>query len=539
MTRLLVIGLDGASYTLVQRWMADGHLPTLARLAEEGASGRLVSVIPNESPSAWATFMTGRNPGRHGLFGFFSPISGSYRMRPAHAGDIRGHTLQHLLSVYGRRVVLYMVPFTYPPTQINGAIICGEFSPGTEKGIATYPADLAKRVNGRRLLSDVHMFYEDPGRFLEDLHHVFDTQVELALEFVREQPWDVFVAVFNATDQIGHFFWRYMEDPDAPSAYRNAILDVYRKADAAIGELLRAAGDDVSLLVFSDHGMRGFKEYFALNVWLAKNGWLTLRRSALNAVQAGAYALLQIPGMMDLARVASRWLGKASAVAANAPLSANTMADIDFTATKAYGYGFGLIRLNVIGREPMGTVPADAYGAVRAELAAALREAKGHDGRPLVDRVYLREDIYGEDAVPWAPDIVVTSSRYWVHPQAGLGHYRLLYRDVVEPSRFISGVHDESGILFLRSSHVLPGQKLHHASLMDVAPTILFLAGAPIPSDVDGRILLDAFDPLYAMHVSPTYLAQTGEESHIASAYKWTPEEEEAITARLRSLGYI
>src|ERR1700745_805664 len=136
--KIVIIGLDSATGDLIRPWADQGLLPNLRKISENGVSGELESAIPPLTPPAWTSFMTGKNPGKHGIFHFLEPQPGSYAMRYANAGSRRSPTIWQLLSSAGRNVGTVNVPFTYPPEQIQGFQISGMDTP-SEKSPFIHP----------------------------------------------------------------------------------------------------------------------------------------------------------------------------------------------------------------------------------------------------------------------------------------------------------------------------------------------------------------------------------------------------------------
>src|SRR5260370_25764040 len=118
--KIIIIGLDSATWDLIKPWAAQGLLPNLSQLAEKGVSGELESAIPPLTPPAWTSFMTGQNPGKHGIFHFLEKQPGAYAMRYSNAGSRRAPTLWRMLSGAGHTVGVINVPFTSPPQPVNG-----------------------------------------------------------------------------------------------------------------------------------------------------------------------------------------------------------------------------------------------------------------------------------------------------------------------------------------------------------------------------------------------------------------------------------
>ena len=148
--KVLVIGLDGGTFDVIQPWVEAGHLPNIGRLMAEGASGPLRSTIHPLTPTAWTTFLTGKNPGKHGIYDFALFEPGSYQPLRTDASHSRAASLFQLLNEAGRRVVSYNVPWTFPPEPVNGVMIAGFGAPAFDRRL-TYPAaafdDLADRVD--------------------------------------------------------------------------------------------------------------------------------------------------------------------------------------------------------------------------------------------------------------------------------------------------------------------------------------------------------------------------------------------------------
>ncbi|MGD2048236.1 MAG: alkaline phosphatase family protein, partial [Chloroflexota bacterium] len=283
MNKVVVIGLDGAPFPLIQKWVNSGDLPNLAQITNRGSFGVLRSTIPVHSPTAWSTFITGLNPGKHGVYDFVRREPDSYRLRVTRSNQIAGASLWHLLSTNGRKVGIMNVPMTYPPEEVNGFLISGL---GTPDYVSyTYPPSLSQELNSAGYRVNKKFFY-DPERideWLEDLHQVSELRGKIACQLMRDKTWDFFMVVFRNTDEICHFFWRHMDsthpehDPGAPEKYKSAILDLYRRVDHWVGEIRKAAGNDTNIIVMSDHGAGPLYKDVFINEWLLANGWLKLK----------------------------------------------------------------------------------------------------------------------------------------------------------------------------------------------------------------------------------------------------------------------
>jgi len=145
MGRVICIGLDGGTFDLIEPWMEAGYLPALREIAEQGVSARLRSVILPFTPQAWTSFMTGVNPGIHGIFGFKEMRKGDYGFQFVNNRSIRVKTLPRLLDELKKRVISVNIPMTYPPDPLNGVIVAGMDAPGVESNFV-YPLEMRERI---------------------------------------------------------------------------------------------------------------------------------------------------------------------------------------------------------------------------------------------------------------------------------------------------------------------------------------------------------------------------------------------------------
>jgi len=396
MSRVLIFGLDGATFDLIAPWAAQGYLPTLRRLMDDGVWGPLESTVPPMTSPAWPSFATGKFPAKHGVFDFVSAHSGTFNIVNATAIDAR--TLWEILSVHGHRVGVINVPVTYPPRPVNGFLISGLLSPLAAK--VTYPGDLLDPLEselGRRYRVMPSIQYK-PGNedtFIRDLESLVEARARFAERLMRDHPWDFMMVHFLATDLAQHALWRFM-DPDHPrhqpgNPYQDAIRCIYQRVDAALGRLIDVAGEDTTVIVMSDHGFGPLHGVVNLNILLWQKGLLRFKHTPLAMLRAFtfrhgitpsfAYGMLSRLGLHNLVSRVSKSTRNA---VYNKFLSFD---DIDWGRTTAYSLGHvGQIYLNVTG--------GDYDGALQA-VVDALGDLRTPDGRPMVERVIRRADLPG------------------------------------------------------------------------------------------------------------------------------------------------
>ncbi len=552
--KVLVIGLDGATFDLIKPWAADGYLPTLSRLMREGAHGSLRSTVPPMTAPAWTSFATGTNPGRHRLYDWIAREPESYHFSPVTALDCKSPTIYTLLSQAGRRVCTLNVPMTYPPVPVNGVMVSGMPAPSTQKTI-TYPAGLFQEI--LQAVGD-YILYPDPGQaysdsgvdsFLERLYRCTEIRVRTFDYLRRREAWDFAMVVFNGTDAICHALWKYMdrEHPLHDSAryakYGSAIREFYQYLDQHLARMVDTLDDDTTLIIMSDHGFGPFHKFIHVNNWLVQERLMQVRSGLRSRLKESLFHLGFAPmnvydGLMQLGLGALKRevvRGQGQGLLKALFLS---FEDVDWRRTVAYSLGnVGQININLAGREPMGCVePGAQYEEVRDHILARLKELRDPEtGEQVVESVYRREEIYDGDQVEYAPDIVFIPRRL---EYFGFGEYEFGSHRVIEAmKRGISGTHRMNGVFMAYGSAIQPGVVAQDAQIIDLAPTILHLMGMPIPERMDGRVLQEILDSSF--YLKPPVRAKEWNGRLGGDQQELTEEEKRILTDRLRSLGYV
>jgi len=547
--KLLVVGLDGATFDVIQPLVAEGRLPHLAGLLAQGSSGPLRSTLPPVTAAAWSTFMTGQNPGRHGIFQWRTYDPTTYTgldERIVTASRLVSRTFWDYLSAAGWRVGVITVPVTYPPWAVNGYMLSGYPCPDAQQNY-THPPDLAQSLPESYNFSVDHYLNATPRQILDDGLEMLARRTSLALRTIDEMALDVCVLVLGEIDRAQHDFWRYAdprfpEQATADDAFRQAIARHYEVSDQQLGRLLAQAGDDVPVLVMSDHGGGPHPErYFQTNAWLRQQGWLATKRQTPSlrsrlVRQAIAAARRRLPFEEKLRRMLP-----ASLVNRARQVSLN-IADVDWPQTRAYRFNMYHpaegIEINLKGRQPQGIVaPGAEFERLLAEIMDALRRATDPEtGRPVVAELYRKEEIYDGPYLEIAPDLVmVLADGYKAGIEsAGSATVPVSLGDL---PRDHSGVHTMDGILIARGPGIRRAASLDGAQIGDLAPTILYLAGQPVPADMDGRVLEVLFEP---DHLAAHPIVR-GDRTQAATldAGAVSDEDDAAMRDKLRGLGYI
>jgi predicted AlkP superfamily phosphohydrolase/phosphomutase len=573
--RVLVIGLDGATFDILEPWMEQGHLPNLAAIARNGAVGPLQSTIPPNSAPAWTSFMTGMNPGKHGVYGFtrVDPRE-SYTIKVNSGAIRRTESIWQILTERGERSILINVPMTYPPDPIDGLVVTGIDTPGLDSEF-TYPPELRHEI--LRLIPDytldvrswgVTAVGERRAHILDDILRMVESRRQLALHLMTTEPWDVFTVVFTATDRAQHFFWRFLDpahplyEPAEAPKYQDAILRVYRRIDQALGEILARCDEQTTVIVMSDHGFGPQHKLFRINQWLLENDFLRLTYTSSNglmrrlsgAARKGLYRALD--GLQRLVRTrlsdrAKDQLKRLFPRVREQVASQMLFSGVDWSSTRAYHTAEfpGSIRINLKGREVNGVVePGSEYEAVCEAIRSALEGYVDPDtGRRIVERVFRREELYWGPCLDMAPDLIVHLADYaytidWYMPMDGngTGQSSPIVTELTGRFAVNCGSHRPTGIVMLQGPDVEGGVKLGPNQIYDVAPTLLYLLGQSVPADMDGRILTEAITP-ERLARQPAERSERGPASsrRIPAEEVYSDADTEAVSERLRSLGYL
>ncbi len=548
-SRVLVIGLDGVPLTLVEPWIAAGHLPNMAKLTTAGAVGLLRSTIPPTSGPAWSSFATGKGPGKTNIYDFLYRQSGTYSFPPVNASRRDGKSLWRILSEHGKRVGVVNVPISYPVEPVDGFLVSGWLTPYTAKDF-TYPSSLFQEL--RDHVGDYHIYpqetFDERSRdaYLAASARFLERTLEANLYLMRRSAWDFYMTVVFDTDRVLHQMWHYL-DPSHPwrkdrDDLSGQVLGYFKQVDDAVGRMVREAGDDALTILMSDHGMGAAHYFILLNLWLLQEGLLVLKNGALTRLKRALFDLgfhlvniHKVANRLGLSKHAEYKAGYfTDRILKEVFLSFN---DVDWSRSKAYSYGrhLGNVYLNVRGREPHGIVePGSEYEEVRAEIAErARRFVHPYTRAPVVGEVLRREDVYHGPHLDEAPDLILVQR----DPRDiffGLSDFGS--NAIAQPVYRYSGMHRDHGLLVAHGTGVQPGT-VHGAEIVDLAPTILYAMGIPVPRDMDGKVLTE----LFRSDNGWGEVAYTDELAAIARAPElvYTGQQEDEVKKRLKGMGYL
>jgi len=548
--KVFVLGIDGFDWKLLRSYIKQGHLPTFKKLLNEGAGGRLTSTIPPITACAWTSLVTGKNPGKHGIFDFFHRQKDTYNMIPINSSNWCEKSIWEIMSEENKKVVVINVPMTYPPQKVRGIMITGKLTP-SEKSVFTYPSSFSSelRREGYRIEPEEVYSKNNENDFLMDVYRTLEKQTEVTLKFLKNYEWDFFMVNFDYVDEIQHFFWHYTDSRKHSSNSQKvrkcekAILQIHQKMDEVLKEFLENLDEKTTVIVVSDHGFGPHYGLIHLNNWLIDLGLLKFKENLSSKIKfwlfKHGFSPQDIYNMLSKLRfhnLKSR-TGRDGRERARFLLRKMflSFSNVDWSRSKAYSFGIsGAIFVNLRGREPEGVVEREEYEMIRnylIEESKKLRNPK--TGESLIKCVIKKESVYSGPCVDFAPDLLVVPTETY----SAFGEFEFFSNSLVSSS-LMTGFHRMKGVFIMRGDGVRRGMILNNINIMDVVPTILKAMKLPIPSDLDGKVPIEGFEPLY-LKAHPIRYKTVRTPRTQSLKFKWTKEDEKLVKQKLKALGYL
>ncbi len=421
--RVVIFGLDGAPYTLLQRFMKEGVMPNLTQIVGEGTFSQMDTSIPEISSVAWTTFFTGVNPAKHGIYGFMDLKPNSYEMYFPNSNHVRTKTLWDILGDYGKRSVIVNVPSTYPAKPLNGILISGFVALDLSK--ATYPSTLLPMLERANYQLDVDATTagESLEKFSENLVSALDAREKVLWHLLVNEPWDLFVGVITETDRMHHYLWVAIEDPRHP--FHDFFKSFYMRVDRFLGKVYEYFRGKGVFMLMSDHGFCHIQKEVYLNNWLISEGYLRFSTRNPRSYED---------------------LGKES---------------------KAFNMDPARIYLHLKSKYPYGSVsPGEEYNTIREELKTKLLGLKVNEA-PVIQKVIFKEEIYHGPFLDAAPDIVLV-------PHWGFDLKGTITKENLIGNSLLTGMHTQSdSTFFINVKTGTPEHINQRLNIMNITPTVL------------------------------------------------------------------
>ena len=530
--RTFLIGLDGATFDVLDPLMQDGTMPRLSEFVNHGVRSPLRTVVPALTPPAWTSLMTGRSPGHHGIFDFFSKESPeSHIFHVSNAHDVKAETIWSMADRKGLRSTVLNFPLTFPAPPFRGNVVPG-WMPWRQLRLGCRPEGLYDRIKrlpdfeAKELAMDLSPEAKAvQGCRPEELEAWVSFYVRRERQWLQivemleeEDPSELTAILFDGVDKIQHLCWRFIDpryrdvdQSDWAQRIRELCLGYYRQLDDVLSRIFELASKDSTVVIASDHGFGAQTGTFFINAWLEKKGYLSWANE--NTPQtAGSEDL----GIEQLARHVYL---------------------LDWNKTRAYvptpsGNGIYFARPN-----GGAGVTESEYQELRSRLVAELAEVKDDRGEPVVSQIWTRDEVFSGPCEALAPDVTLSLS------DGGLVSILAsseVYRSRSEPI----GAHRPEGVFLARGPGLRERKSLHELSILDVAPLILYSLGLPVPIDLEGRVPREAFEtgwfdgrPVASGDSSANAPRSTSQTRRAAVAL--SKDDEERLASHLRALGYI
>ncbi len=481
--KVIIVGLDGATWNLIKPWVSQGKLPTFNMLLSRGVWGTLKSPFPVTVPS-WICYSTGKNPGKFGVFYWIKFDKGSGSIRTINYLDIKASELWDYLNKYGIKTGIINLPYTYPPKKVKGFMISGLLA--SEESDYTYPRSLKNelekigyKLHPRGIVNNLATSRHKIS-YVEDVIKLIKLRFKIALQLIEDVDF-LHLTIFYI-DYLQHFLWG---EPELEIAWKVIDLELGK----FIKELNRR-GYKYTLITMSDHGFTPVRSKlgFYLNNFLEYIGFLTsncnLLTRAMYATGVTFEAMARVVthlGLQEFIRKRFRHIARMFPTKDAQVVDEGLSNVIDLTTTKALSLSGVIGEIYVLDESHREDVITRISSALQKVLDSKTREK-------VVNNIKRKEDIMSGAYLKEAPDLLVYPNEGYV-----IGLYNLA-GNIFHPTVW-RATHTTNGIFVFYGAHVRHNNALiPSVYIYDLAPTVLALFGVPPPSDMDGRILWEIID---------------------------------------------
>ncbi len=510
--KMAVIGLDGATFDVLNPLMKKGELPVLKKIIENGTYGNLESTFNPITGPAWTSLATGKNPGKTGVFDFFNRSSrNSFHLERASSTSIqKAGAYWDYLGDAGIEVGILNYPMLYPPYRVNGFMVSGLGS--SPEDDITYPQDLQQTLmdtcDGYRIDIPFNQpqYINNPSLFVQETMELLEINRKSIKFLLRLNP-DVFTLVISATDFAQHYMWKYIDSthplysPEESSKYEPAFVDIWKEVDKILALILNTVARETNILIVSDHGFGPHRQTFFTNTWLRDKGYLHWK----NQLGANLRGLVYDKIKKLSPKLRSKLMDLSTRY--SPPITDR----IDMRRTKAFANmtsgGLGEICINTSKQSPLKN--ADDYRITSNQVIQDLKDTCVNLG--INAQVFLRENVYSGQYADLASDILFVLDDFECEAVCRPG--RTIYEEL--PPSNHSGKHKQNGVFIGYGPDIKKNIDLGSVSICDIAPTILHMSGLPVPDDMDGNVLSEIFRATSAISARPVSYQKTNDEKKI------------------------
>ncbi|GAB4377336.1 MAG: hypothetical protein Kow00121_26460 [Elainellaceae cyanobacterium] len=542
---VVAIGLDAAEPSLLEKWMFQGYLENLSRLRKRGVYGRLQNFRDSNVETAWTTFATGCRPEQTGYWAAMGFREGSYETVTRAAYDYQEFPPFFALED-PYRVLAFDVPQVPLTEKINGSQIAawGAHSPQVPSGSIPEPLFqelIEKHGEHPGLHKDYAVCLDLKGtlQLEQRLKTGIARRSAICQDLLTRSPWDLFLTIFSEPHSGGHVFW-HLSQPDHPlhAAFSSQInhdplLKTFQAIDQAIGEILEKVPDNARVVVFSAHGMGPAAIDLPSFIFLPEllyrfsfpGKWAIggdsqpgdplpppITKMKWNYWERHLWGTQYDPNPVTrflrqntptrLFKQLEPWIDAKPASRLVSPFQLTRQGEqvVPWNPAQWYkplwpqmkafaipSFAEGYVRINLKGREPQGIVDPAEYHDVCDRLCEMLYALKDpRKGIPMVSRV-VRTRENPLDRNPKLPDadlIVIWQDEYATDVVESPEYGRI---GPLPPYR--AGSHRAEGFMLAAGPGISESSDLLNSHVLDIAPSILDLMGAPIPDHLEGKPL--------------------------------------------------
>ncbi len=491
MPKLIILGLDGATWDILMPLLNEGRLKNLKRMVENGSYGNLISTIPPITSPAWVSMATGKNPGQLGVFDLlYRENEEELTLKPVYFYMFKGSFYWDFLSNMGYRVGLIFYPFLYPPYRINGIMVPGYGAPSEEK---MYPSTLSDEIKKR--FGEIKFMKGSPAglsdeKAFKEIVSITKQHFEIGKYIIENNDLDVITFVISGTDWIQHFFWKFLDpthalyDEKIATVYREKIFKFYEYIDEQIGDIIGMFPDS-NFIIVSDHGFGSLDQYFNLVKWLIDNGYMVFKRK-ISGYSKFKNSILQFMSKINRRIPIVKIIPRSISKKAWATLKIDISEVLDLERTKAFCLGHHTSMGSIYVNKTLISNKKDVE-KIKNDIKNGLIETLKRFGVENV-KFYSKEDIYHGKKAHLAPDMwfSVNDGRCAIMQQR-IDH-PVLFENVPLEKR-INGSHRFEGIFLAYGPDLAAKGNMGDLSIYDIAPTVLSFFGIPPPSDMDGKVI--------------------------------------------------
>lgn len=499
--KVITIGLDGSSWDLVNIMIAEGRLPNLKKMQNQGVATTMMSTHPAHSAPAWTTFATGVQPTEHGCLDFLVVNKDIDDLDIIDSTKITQETIYETMVRHGKTPILINLPNTYPPKLKTTTTITSLMTRGNQWIFPDSLKEKYSELKNYRLSPNAKLRSQDKFEpYVADVCQLEADRIAAAKQLFLHEPWDFFFFLSSGTDWVSHV------------VYDKALREHYEPAwkmwelmDEFIGWIMQQMDDTMTLFVMSDHGFKVYDHIFYMNRWLENNHYLTTT-SGSGSFQQDHTKLSQEVSKVQNTRLqlkvgkkVRRFLSASPAlerwskwfythiVKPYIPITVKVDLKLDLSKTTVAfprGSMASTLYINDNKRFVHGIVPGDQRAKLTTELKAALQGITDQAGKPVIGAVFTTPELYGSAGIVNSPDLWLDADKYYL---SGSLHSSTLFETTTK------NYHDARGML-LAYGRGISARPITETNIVHMAPTILHAMDLPIQNQFAGKPI-DLFSP--------------------------------------------